>query len=238
MGERFVLVHGAWHGGWCWEGVARELEAAGHEVETPTMPGMAPGDDRARVEFKDYVESLAAVLERQDRPVVLVGHSSAGFLLQAAAPHAADKIKRLVFLNAFVLPDGACQFDLVPPEAAEGLTAAAGASPDNSVPVIEDMVRGMLMGGDTAEAQDSVLQRLSPQPLVLFTTPVDTKAFSALAIPKTVVFSTDDTSLPPGAFLGMAQSLGEFDLVEIPGGHEALVVTPAAVAQGLLDALG
>ena len=66
MGERFVLVHGAWHGGWCWEGVARELEAAGHEVETPTMPGMAPGDDRARVEFKDYVESLDGhlVLER------------------------------------------------------------------------------------------------------------------------------------------------------------------------------
>ncbi len=238
MGERFVLVHGAWHGGWCWEGVARELVAAGHEVEAPTMPGMAPGDDRAGVTFEGIVEALATVLRRQEQPVVLVGHSSAGFLLQAAAPKAADKIKRLVFLNAFVLPDGACQFDLVPPEAAEGLTAAANASPDQSVPVIEDMVRGMLMGGDTPAAQDSVLERLSPQPLALFTTPVDTKAFAALAIPKTVVFSVDDTSLPPGAFLGMAQSLGEFDLVEIAGGHEALVVTPSAVAQGLLDALG
>ncbi|MHB8869116.1 MAG: alpha/beta hydrolase [Thermoleophilia bacterium] len=238
MGERFVLVHGAWHGGWCWEGVARELVAAGHEVEAPTMPGMAPGDDRSAVTFEGIVEALTAVLQRQEQPVVLVGHSSAGFLLQAAAPKAADKIKRLIFLNAFVLPDGACQFDLVPPEAAGGLTAAANASPDQSVPVIEDMVRGMLMGGDTPEAQDSVLERLSPQPLALFTTPVDTKAFTALAIPKTVVFSAGDTSLPPGAFLGMAQSLGEFDLVEIEGGHEALVVTPSAVAQGLLDSLG
>lgn len=238
MGQRFVLVHGAWHGGWCWEGVARELVAAGHDVETPTMPGMAPGDDRAGVDFQDYVETLTTVLRRQTRPVILVGHSSAGFLLQATAPNAADKIKRLVFLNAFVLPDGACQFDLVPPEAAEGLTAAANASPDQSVPVIEDMVRGMLMGGDTPEAQDSVLARLSPQPLTLFTTAVDTKAFSVLAIPKTVVFGTGDTSLPPGAFLGMAQNLGEFDLVEIPGGHEALVVTPEAVAQGLLTAVG
>ncbi len=238
MGEHFVLVHGAWHGGWCWEGVARELLAAGHEVEAPTMPGMAPGDDRSSVTFEGIVEALTTVLRRQEQPVVLVGHSSAGFLLQAAAPKAADKIKRLIFLNAFVLPDGACQFDLVPPEAAEGLTAAANASPDQSVPVIEDMVRGMLMGGDTPEAQDSVLERLSPQPLALFTTRVDTKDFTALTIPKTVVFSADDTSLPPGAFLGMAQSLGEFDLVEIPGGHEALVVTPSAVAQGLLDSLG
>ena len=135
-------------------------------------------------------------------------------------------------------PDGLCQFDLVPPEAAEGLTGAANASPDQSVPVIEDMVRGMLMGGDTPEAQTSVLERLSPQPLALFTTPVDTEPFESLTIPKTVIFGTGDTSLPPGAFLGMAQGLGEFDLIEIAGGHEALVVTPAAVAQGLLDTVG
>lgn len=237
MGERFVLVHGAWHGGWCWEGVIRELEAAGHEAEAPTMPGMAPGDDRSGVTFQDYVDSLVEVLRGQDRPVVLVGHSSAGFVLQAAAPKVPEKIKRLVFLNAFILPDGTCQFDLVPPEAAEGLTAAAAASPDNSVPVIEDMVRGMLMADDTPEAQDIVLAHLAPQPLALFTTAVDTKPFAALTIPRTVVYATGDTSLPPGAFLGMAQSLGEFDLVEIPGGHEALVVTPHAVAEGLLTAV-
>ena len=73
------------------------------------MPGMAPGDDRAGIEFQDYVDALTGVLRRQVRPVVLVGHSSAGFILQAAA-RAPDKIKRLV-LNAFVLPDGLCQFD-------------------------------------------------------------------------------------------------------------------------------
>ena len=151
MGEHFVLIHGAWHGGWCWEGVIAALEKAGHTAEAPTMPGMAPGDDRAAVTFDDYVEAITSVLEKQPAPVVLVGHSSAGFLLQAAAPKAANKVKRAVFLNAFVLPDGACQFDLVPPDAAAGLTGAANASPDKSVPVIEDMVRGMLMGGDTKE---------------------------------------------------------------------------------------
>ncbi|MCZ7664935.1 MAG: alpha/beta fold hydrolase [Thermoleophilia bacterium] len=237
MGERFVLVHGAWHGGWCWEGIIRELERAGHHAEAPTMPGMNPGDDRSAVTFDDVVDALVNVLRRQDRPVVLVGHSSAGFLLQAAAPRVPEKIKRVIFLNAFVLPDGACQFDLVPPEAAEGLAAAANASPDRSVPVIEEMVRGVLMAGDAREAQDDVLSRLSPQPVTLFTTRVDTKAFNALPVPKTVVFCRDDTSLPPGAFLGMAQSLGDFELIEIPGGHEALVVTPEVVAGGILQAI-
>lgn len=237
MSEHFVLIHGAWHGGWCWEGVIGALEKAGHTAEAPTLPGMAPGDDRAAVTFDDYVDAIVAVLQKQSAPVVLVGHSSAGFLLQAAAPKAADKIKRLVFLNAFVLPDGACQFDLVPPEAAEGLTGAANASPDNSVPVIDDMVRGMLMGGDTKADQDLVLSRLSPQPLVIFTSRVDTKPFAAVDIPKTVVFAKGDTSLPPGAFLGMAQGLGGFDLIEIEGGHEQLVVKPETVAAALVEAV-
>ena len=236
MGEHFVLIHGAWHAGWCWDGVIAALEKAGNTAEAPTLPGMAPGDDRAAVVFDDYVDAIVGVLNRQPKPVVLVGHSSAGFLLQAAAPKAPDKIKRLVFLNAFVLPDGTCQFDLVPPEAAAGLTGAANASPDKSVPVIEDMVRGMLMGADTKEDQDAVLSRLAPQPLVIFTTKVDTKPFAAVDVPKSVVFATGDTSLPPGAFLGMAQGLGEFDLVEIEGGHESLVVQPDMVAAALIKA--
>jgi pimeloyl-ACP methyl ester carboxylesterase len=237
MAEHFVLIHGAWHGGWCWDGVISELEKAGYTAEAPTMPGMAPGDDRSTVTFADYTERIVSVLEAQPRPVVLAGHSSAGFLLQAAAPQAPDKIKHLIFLNAFILPNGTCQFDLVPPDAAAGLTAVANASPDNSVPVLEDMVRGMLMAGDTKEDQDKVLARFSPQPLVLFTTKVDTRAFEALDIPKTVIYAKGDTSLPPGAFLGMAQGLGKFDLIEIDGGHETLLVDPPAVAAALVQAV-
>jgi esterase/lipase len=86
MGKDFVLIHGAWHGGWCWEGVIKELERAGHTAEAPTMPGHQPGDDRSKVTFQDYVNRIVSVLEAKTTPVVLVGHSSAGFLLQSAAP--------------------------------------------------------------------------------------------------------------------------------------------------------
>lgn len=237
MGKHFVLVHGAWHGGWCWEGVIASLERAGHTAEAPTLPGHGEADDRAGVTFADYVDALVDVLDRQPKPVVLVGHSSAGFLLQQAAPRAAGKIERLVFLNAFILPRGACQFDLVPPEASAGMTAAAQASPDNCVPVIEDFVRGNLMAGEPVEKQDALLARLCPQPLALFVTRLEEGGFSTLDIPKSVVFGTSDASLPPGAYLEMARALGEHRLVEFEGSHEALYTDPQRVAGALLQAV-
>ena len=237
MGQHFVLIHGAWHGGWCWEGVIQELEKAGHSAEAPTMPGHNPDDDRSRIKFDDYIDKICAVLNKQPRPVVLVGHSSGGYMLQAAAPRTADKIARLIFLNAFILPEGKSQFDLVPPEASEAMTAAARASADNCVPVIEDFVRNMLMAGEPVVKQDALIKQLTPQPFALFTTPVDTGAFDKLTIPKSVVFCKGDVSLPPGGYLGMAQGLGEYNLVEVEGSHEAFFTNPGVVAEGFLQAL-
>ena len=237
MAHRFVLIHGAWHGGWCWDGVVQALEARGHQALAPTLPGQRPGDDRGSVRFEDYVDAVVNVLAIQPEPVVLVGHSSAGFLLQAAAPRAAGKVARLVFVNAFILPDGKSQFDFVSPEAAQGLTAAAEASPDKSVPVVEDFVRGALMVGDPKAVQDELLTRLVPQPLVLFTTPVDTGAFDTLQVPKAVIYGTRDASLPPGGYLAMAQSLSDYTLTEVDASHEGLYAEPGKIAQAILESL-
>jgi pimeloyl-ACP methyl ester carboxylesterase len=237
MGTHYVLLHGAWHGGWCWDGVIKGLEKEGDTAEAPTFPGHRKEDDRSAVRLEDYVESIVRVLQRQASPVVLVAHSSAGILMQAAAPKIPEKISHLIFLNAFILPDGKSQFDLVPPEASEGMTAAAKASKDNSVPVMEDFVRNMLMAGEPSALQDALISRLVPQPLALFTTPVHTREFDALQIPKSVVFCKDDASLPPGAFLGMARGLGKYKLIEVEGSHEALFTHPEAVVEGIRKAV-
>lgn len=238
MLKHFVLVHGAWHGSWAWDGVIAELAAAGHTAEAVRLPGTGPDDTRGGITLDDYVNAIVANLRAQPGSVVLVGHSSAGFLLQRAAPQAPDKIELLIFHNAFILPDATSQFDLVPPEASESLTAAAEATPDKAVPVIPDVVRNMLMPEEPEEMQDALIAKLVPQPLALFTTRIDAKPFAALHIPKAVVFCRDDASLPPGAFLGMAQALGDFDLVETSGGHETLFTNPAVVARALLQAAG
>ena len=96
MGKHFVLIHGAWHGGWCWDGVIKELEKQGHTAQAPTMPGHNPGDDRSGITFDDYVDKISSVLAKQDSPVVLAGHSSAGSLLQMAAPKTPVIIQQLI----------------------------------------------------------------------------------------------------------------------------------------------
>ena len=118
------------------------------------------------------------------------------------------------------------------------MSAAAQASPDNSVPVIPEFIRDTLMASDSHENQDAVIAKCVPQPLALFTTPVKTVPFKALDIPVSVLFCKDDTSLPPGAYLGMAQAeLGEFNLVEIDGGHETVFTNPEGWVKGLMQAV-
>ena len=68
MGQHFVLLHGAWHGGWCWEGVIEELEKRGRTAEAPTMPVHNPDDNRANIQFEDYLNMILAVHNRQKTP--------------------------------------------------------------------------------------------------------------------------------------------------------------------------
>lgn len=237
-----ILIHGAWHGDWVWEGVGERLEAAGHTVLTPTMRGHFPEDDRIDILFNDYVDLVVDWIGVTDPPhekVVLVGHSSAGMILQMVAQRVPERLAKLVFINAFVLPYGRCQFDVVPPEVAAGMVAAAQASPDLSVPIDPGFVRHALMAGETEEDIQRLLAELVPQPLALFTTPVTEENPEGLAaVEKVVIFCKDDISLPPGAYLGMAQqALGQFTLIEIEGGHETLFTHPERVADALLQAM-
>jgi pimeloyl-ACP methyl ester carboxylesterase len=237
MGKQFLLIHGAWHGGWCWDGVITELEKAGHKATALTLPGHHPDDDRSQIQFSDYVNKIIVALKEQSEPVIMVGHSSAGFLLQAAAPKVSDKVEGLIFLNAFILPNGKSQFDLVPPEVSKGMIAAAKASLDNCVPIMEEFIREVLMEAEPADLQDALISRLVPQPIALFTTPVDTRDFDQFSVPKAIVFCKKDASMPPGVYLEMAKSLGKYKLVELDGGHEALFTNAPVVAQGLLQAV-
>jgi pimeloyl-ACP methyl ester carboxylesterase len=142
----FVLIHGAWHRGGAWDGVAHRLRRAGHMVEAPTLPGMNPGDNQARIQFADYVEAVVDVVQRQRHKVILVGHSSAGMLLQADAPRVAKMLDLVVFNNAFVMANGQSQLDNIPVTVADFLTAVAQSTADHTIPVaaVADFIRSAL----------------------------------------------------------------------------------------------
>jgi pimeloyl-ACP methyl ester carboxylesterase len=103
----FVLVHGSWHGAWCWHRVVPELEALGHRVLAPDLPGH--GDDAtapAQLTLKAYAECVATVICSATEPVVLVGHSFAGIVISQVAELVPERISRLVYLTAFLPANG------------------------------------------------------------------------------------------------------------------------------------
>jgi pimeloyl-ACP methyl ester carboxylesterase len=131
MSATFVLVHGAWHGGWCYSRVAERLRAGGHRVFTPTMTGVG---ERAHLASLDislelHVTDIANVLRFEDlRDVVLCGHSYGGLVISGVVEAVPERIAALVFLDAFVPEDGQSLHDLVPEAAAAGQIEMAAAN--------------------------------------------------------------------------------------------------------------
>lgn len=105
--EHFVLVHGQWHGSWCWSKVVPLLTAQGHRVTAIDLPGRG-GDPKEleKLTPTDYVSAVNRVLDAAPEPVVLVGHSLGGGTISLAGEARPDKIKRLVYLTAFLVPPG------------------------------------------------------------------------------------------------------------------------------------
>jgi pimeloyl-ACP methyl ester carboxylesterase len=103
----YVLVHGAWHGGWCWHKIVSRLEALGHKVVAPDMPGHGSDPQPiATVTLPDIVSRVHEVIDAQNEPVILVGHSYGGAIITQASEKRAAKIKSLVYVTAFLLDHG------------------------------------------------------------------------------------------------------------------------------------
>lgn len=237
--ETFVLVTGAWHGGWSWRPVATRLRAAGHRVFTPTLPGLDLGDDPRGVTLDDCTDAVVGLVEREDlRDVTLVGHSWGGYVISGAAPRVADRLRRTVFWSAFVPADGESLMDAVPPPYQEMFTQLAAASGDDTISMPLEVWSQAFMQDASPDAQKAVHGLLSPQPLGTFTQAPDQKAFYALDVPSAYIRTTDDIALPPGEYGWdrFPARLADPMIVETPGSHEANFTQPEALTDAIVTA--
>lgn len=103
----YVLIHGAWHGSWCWERIVPLLENQGYKVIAPDLPGhgkeTTPVD---QISFKSYTDCICQILDGEVEPVILVGHSMGGAMISQVAEYRPEKIQKLVYITAFLLADG------------------------------------------------------------------------------------------------------------------------------------
>jgi pimeloyl-ACP methyl ester carboxylesterase len=113
----FVLVHGAWHGGWCWQKVTPFLEAAGHEVYAPTLTGMAERGSELSpdVGLDTHIQDIVGLLEKKNlHDVILGGHSYGGMVITGVVDKVPERIAHLVYLDTFVPRDGESMADISP----------------------------------------------------------------------------------------------------------------------------
>src|SRR6202140_2855673 len=113
----FVLVHGAWFGGWCWQKVIPLLEAAGHEVYAPTHTGLVEraAELSPEVGLDTHIQDIVGLLEEKNlHAVILVGHSYGGMVITGVVDEVPERIAHLVYLDTFVPRDGESMADVSP----------------------------------------------------------------------------------------------------------------------------
>src|SRR5947209_20551666 len=113
----FVLVHGAWHGGWCWQKVIPFLEAAGHEVYAPTLTGLAEraSELTPEVGLDTHIQDIVSLLEEKNlQGVILVGHSYSAMVITGVVDQVPERIAHLVYLDTFVPRNGESMADISP----------------------------------------------------------------------------------------------------------------------------
>jgi len=165
----FVLVHGGWGGGWEWTPVANALRTRGHDVFTPTLTGLGEREHirASEVTLSDHIDDVLAVIRFEELDdVVLAGQSYGGMVVTGVADRVPERIRLLVYLDAFAPRDGEAMRDILPPGFAESLVAVGRERGDDRAPIPAE-----LLPPDDAqdEATARYVARLRPQSTKTFT---------------------------------------------------------------------
>jgi pimeloyl-ACP methyl ester carboxylesterase len=232
----FVLVHGASHGGWCWERVVPLLEARGHHVFAPDLPGMGsdptPHEDLTPESWTDF---LAALIQRMPEPVVLVGHSRGGMQISAAAEAVPERVRRLVYLAAFVPCDGQNNLSLAiefcSAELMQGAAAAMEAQ-DGAAAHAKSVFYNTTDDKWAARA----LSQLCPEPMVNLMEPMRLSADRFGAVSKTYIECLEDRAIPLASQRKMQKHAAFDGILSLPTDHSPFYGAPELLAQALCEA--
>jgi pimeloyl-ACP methyl ester carboxylesterase len=221
----FILVHGAWHGGWVWERVRPLLELAGHQVLTPTLAGLGERAPSAMpaTGLDDHVRDLLEAIRSVPTGTVhLVAHSYAGVPAAVAADRAAGRVAHLIFLDARVPVSGQRGFDVWPGTEAPFRDASRRLGQGWLVPPPDDTF-GITVPADLAW----VRARLTPQPLKTY----EDRAILSRPVPRSHATAIICTGPATGERVPVADGMRS---MEIEAGHDAMVTHPDRLVAALL----
>jgi len=233
----FVLVHGAWHGAWCWARVLPALRAAGHAVHAVTLTGVG---ERAHLLSREITlqthisDVVNRVTSEELDDVVLVGHSYGGLVITGAADsllaRQATRLKHLVYIDAVVPHSGESWATHQTPEQVASRLAAAAAHPQGALPPPDAGLYG-LTGADCSW----VNRRQTPHPFGMYQQPLAFDAARLASVPRTFIDCTDPAWPSIAPMRRRVRSEAGWRVRELATGHDAMVSAPRPLTRLLLE---
>lgn len=229
----FVLIHGAWFGGWSWSRVAKLLAAQGHTVVAPALTGLGERSHLLRpdIDLDTHVLDIVNIMKWQElRDVVLVGHSYGGMVAAGVAETMEKSIASIVLIDAFFPADGQRVVDLQAPFMRDAILKIASDGISAAPP------RPSASFNVNANDQAWIDGQCTPHPVQTFLQPIRLTGARDRIAKKTYIRAADYPSVPFDAGLARARSEG-WRTVEMAGGHALMIDSPGALAE-LLAELG
>ena len=234
----FVLIHGAWHGAWVWNAVAPLLRQNGHTVYTPDLPGH--GKDTtpvSQVTLQGYVDRVSETLDRCAEPAVLVGHSMGGIVISQTAEQRPDRVSCLVYLCAFLLPNGQCLLQWAEPDKDALVLPNLMLSEDKTSCTLKAEAILQAFYGDCSRQEVEALENLlGPQATAPFATPVRLSPEGFGRIPRVYIECTQDRAISLGIQRGMCAASGCDQIYTLNASHSPFLSMPREVTDLLLRA--
>ena len=230
-----LLIHGAWHGAWCWQRVVPRLERMGFGTLVPCLPGVGEraAEPAAEVDLTAHADAVAEIVaehggRQRRRPLVAVAHSYAGAVLLAASERCNDLLAGRVFLDAVLLEDGERVMDLVPPDVAEQRIAAAVGTSAMAPPPPPSF------GVERDEDFALLAKELTPQPLGTYLEPIRLTTAPGAGRPSCYVSCVRPPYEPVARSARRARRYG-WPVLSLESGHDAMITAPEATAALLAE---
>ena len=232
----YVLIHGAWFGGWCWEKVVPLLQRAGHQVEVLDLPGH--GQDRTpvpEITLAAYTKRVCETLDAQAEPIVLVGHSMGGMIITQVAEERPEKIQTLVYLSAFLPQNGESLLQIASGDPGSLILPNLVVNEEQgSMTFKEETPFKDIMGADCSDEDVAwAVSLMVPQALAPTATPVSVTVENYGRVPRVYIESLHDRAISPAIQKKMYTAQPCQQIISMQTGHASFFSAPGELVRHL-----
>jgi pimeloyl-ACP methyl ester carboxylesterase len=231
-GKTFVLVHGAWHGGWCWRRVADLLQKQGHKVFTPTMTGLGERSHLvdAKVNLATHITDIVNVIKWEGlRDIVLVGHSYGGCIISGVAEEMGGNIGSIVFLDAFVPENG----DTLATKASQPVREAIAGLVEKGETAMKPVSAAVFRVNEKDRAWVDAM--CTPHPVATLTDKITITGARDRIAKKSYIRAKGYPSVPFDGFQERLKADATWRVYELPCGHDVMVDMPDRLSEILVE---